>query len=105
MSRSSSESILTPAGARPRVSPRIDVDFVLGAVAAASRLVDIAEEAGRVHDARAGSLRAAAEAAHRDLLGSICELSDQQADLVEPAFTAFEMRLLHLPAGLPKQHS
>jgi hypothetical protein len=42
-------------------------------------------------------LHKAANRAHRELLAQIAELTPDEADELEPAFTAFEDNLLHLP--------
>lgn len=63
----------------------------------ALRLLRLAEEAYRAKSRRAFVLHASAELAHYQLLKSICSMTGQQADLVEPAFTSFEERLLRLP--------
>ena len=73
------------------------VGRLLKAIADATRLVSDAERAYRLGDSRAGRLHAASECAHRDLLQGICELSESEADFVEPGFTGFESRLLRLP--------
>jgi hypothetical protein len=71
-------------------------DFLNG-VERALRLVRLAEGAYRAGSRRAGVLHASAEVAHYQLLKSICRLTEQQAEVVEPAFTSFEQRLFRLP--------
>lgn len=72
-------------------------ESVMESIGEAMHLVRDAERAYRAGDDRAGRLHAAAESAHRDLLRTICELSDDEADAIEPAFTDFETHLLRLP--------
>jgi hypothetical protein len=70
------------------------VNAVLQRIEAARKLAEAAECALRGRDARANKLRSAAERAHYELLAEIRSLSERDADLVEPAFTALEERLL-----------
>jgi hypothetical protein len=88
------------AGTRPERSPL--VKLVLEGIAQAFRLAIEADEAYGRGDVSAGPLQTAAENAHHDLLGDICELSEEQADAVEPAFTELETRLSRLPSGSPR---
>lgn len=75
------------------------VQIVLEGIAEAAGLAADAEMAYRLGEGRAGRLHVAAECAHRDLLRSICLLSENEADSVEPAFTELETQLLHLPTA------
>ena len=82
---------------RPKGTP--NVRSVLTSIAEAAELAADAEMAYRLGDDRAGRLHVAAECAHRELLRSICQLSESDADEVEPAFTELETQLLHLPTA------
>ena len=73
------------------------VHRVRAEIAEASRMAADAADAYRAAGERAGRLHAAAECAHRDLLRSICDLSESEADSVEPAFTELEKQLMRLP--------
>jgi hypothetical protein len=75
-------------------SPR--VEFVLEGIATALQLARDAEEAQTANVARAGKAREMAEWAHYRLLGWICQLSEANADRVEPAFSELESRLERL---------
>jgi hypothetical protein len=75
---------------------------VLDGIAEALRMTCEAERAYRTGDDRAAGLHAAADRAHRNLLRSICELSEIEADHVEPSFTELETRLLRLPIPAPR---
>jgi hypothetical protein len=55
-----------------------------------------AEEAFRTGDPHAAGLDASAEAAHSEILNLICSLTDDEADLVEPAFTKLEHELIRV---------
>jgi hypothetical protein len=90
----------------PKRAPKgsMQVSAILEGIADALHLVAEAETAYRMGDHRAGESHAAADSAHCALLESICELSEEDADLVEPPFTEFETRLLRLPmiSGTPE---
>jgi hypothetical protein len=80
------------------------VTRVLSGIGDALSLVSRTEHAYRRRDQRAAELRAFLEGAHRHLLRSICDLSEEEADSVEPRFTELETRMLRLP-GAPNDPS
>lgn len=59
-------------------------------IAEGMRLVLVAERAYRALDGHGSSLRAAAEHTHYNLLRAIYQLTEEEADRIEPAFTQFE---------------
>jgi hypothetical protein len=73
--------------------------LVLSEVADALRLVSRTEQAYRCGVHRVADLQAAVDYAHTQLLSRICELTEEEADSVEPLFTEFEIRMLRLPGG------
>lgn len=70
-------------------------------IAEALRLMGDAEQASRRGDECAANFQATVNRMHRRLLRSICELSEEEADRVEPVFTELETRLIRL-SGVPK---
>ncbi len=96
--RRSGESSNPPMDQTPQ-SPR--VNLVLAGIARALQLVSDAEQAYQDFDPGAAALQMAADRAHCELLRAICRLSEDEADQVEPQFSALEIRLLRLPADPP----
>lgn len=72
---------------------------ILKDVEEATWLVALAEVAYRTGSRRAQSLRVSAEKAHYQLLHALCRATEEEADLAEPAFTRFELRLMALLAS------
>jgi hypothetical protein len=72
------------------------VKRVLAGIAEAHALVKDAEEAYLRSGDRAATCQAAADRSHCNLLKAICELSEADANTVEPLFTEFENHLLRL---------
>ena len=99
------DSQFRATGQRPQnPSESAPVRLVLLEVADALRLVSRTEQAYRCGDRRAPALQAAVDYAHTQLLSSICALTEEEADSVEPLFTEFEVRMLRLP-GAPNAPS
>lgn len=78
------------------MQPCVAVIEILHQIQRAVNVTIRAEEAYRDHSLDAKALFSAGQLAHRKLLGEICELTDVEADEIEPAFTLLEKRLLHL---------
>ena len=80
-----------------------DVDTVLQGIQQASQLTQAAEAAYERGDHDAGKLLNFVESAHFELLRSMCDLTDEEAGTVEPAFTEFEAKLMRVEASCSRE--
>jgi hypothetical protein len=76
------------------------VASVLRGIREAASLANEAEQAFRAVDPTAAELRSAAERAHCELLATICSITDEEANTVEPLFTKLESQLLQIDSLL-----
>ena len=81
---------------RFKAIPADGVPGLLRKLQQATRLVRRAEQAYRTGNRHAAMLHASAELAHYELLKRLCRATDEEAAIVEPAFTRFEEELLML---------
>ncbi len=77
----------------PSVNGPASVSEVLGQIADATHVLDVADVAVQTSEAAASEQYAWVDRAHGEILQRICTLTDEQADSVEPAVSRLEIRL------------